>query len=279
MLADKFTGKGRDAETGLDYFGARHFSGAQGRFSSPDPTPNGISVSDPQSWNQYGYVGNRPLAFVDRNGKWATPVHGDIVTIALQGYLSAGELRQLIGEQYVMDADQSAGGSYKHAMHAFGQSADDATKQMWEFVASNLGSSSIDALGDALHTIQDYTSPEHRDASFQPRMWPGAAGAAFLFPSTIAHVLGEDSPEVNWSRFGLAVRFSMAAFMQWSPKRAQESGLTDATFEAAYQRRITNFIDSYYSLLDLDRKNWSHAYVKADAARQCALGNPAACGF
>jgi RHS repeat-associated protein len=32
----KFTGKERDAETGLDYFGARYFSGAQGRFTSPD---------------------------------------------------------------------------------------------------------------------------------------------------------------------------------------------------------------------------------------------------
>jgi RHS repeat-associated protein len=29
----KFTGKERDAETGLDYFGARYFSGAQGRFT------------------------------------------------------------------------------------------------------------------------------------------------------------------------------------------------------------------------------------------------------
>jgi RHS repeat-associated protein len=33
----KFTGKERDAESGLDYFGARYFSAAQGRFTSPDP--------------------------------------------------------------------------------------------------------------------------------------------------------------------------------------------------------------------------------------------------
>jgi hypothetical protein len=32
-----FTGKERDAETGLDFFGARYYSGAQGRFTSPDP--------------------------------------------------------------------------------------------------------------------------------------------------------------------------------------------------------------------------------------------------
>ena len=32
----KYTGKERDAETGLDHFGARYFSGAQGRWTSPD---------------------------------------------------------------------------------------------------------------------------------------------------------------------------------------------------------------------------------------------------
>ena len=32
-----FTAKERDAETGLDYFGARYYSGAQGRFTSADP--------------------------------------------------------------------------------------------------------------------------------------------------------------------------------------------------------------------------------------------------
>jgi len=36
-LRQRFTGKEGDAETGLDYFGARYFSGAQGRFTGPDP--------------------------------------------------------------------------------------------------------------------------------------------------------------------------------------------------------------------------------------------------
>ena len=35
--AAEFTGEERDAETGLDYFGARYFTGAQGRFTTPDP--------------------------------------------------------------------------------------------------------------------------------------------------------------------------------------------------------------------------------------------------
>jgi len=35
--AGEFTGKERDQETGLDYFGARYYGSALGRFTSPDP--------------------------------------------------------------------------------------------------------------------------------------------------------------------------------------------------------------------------------------------------
>jgi len=102
----QFTGKERDSESGLDYFGARYCGSALGRFTSPDPSPGGISVQDPESWNLYSYVRNRPLAMVDSNGKWATPIHGDIVTYALQGYVSAGDLAVLRNRQWVVDSDQ-----------------------------------------------------------------------------------------------------------------------------------------------------------------------------
>lgn len=66
----KFTGKERDAETGLDYFGARYYSGAQGRFTSPDPAAvTKRTVANPQKSNRYAYVLNNPLAFVDPNGE------------------------------------------------------------------------------------------------------------------------------------------------------------------------------------------------------------------
>ena len=61
-----FTGKERDTETGLDSFGARYFSGAQGRFASTDPL-DGWAV-DPQSWNEYAYARNNPLLYTDPSG-------------------------------------------------------------------------------------------------------------------------------------------------------------------------------------------------------------------
>ena len=58
----KFTGKERDGESGLDYFGARHYASSMGRFMQPDPA--GIWVADltvPQSWNLYSYALNNPI--------------------------------------------------------------------------------------------------------------------------------------------------------------------------------------------------------------------------
>ena len=72
----KFTGKERDAETGLDYFGARYFGGAQGRFTSPDRPQVDQHAEDPQSWNLYSYVRNNPLRFVDPTGTTLTVSQG-----------------------------------------------------------------------------------------------------------------------------------------------------------------------------------------------------------
>ena len=65
----KFTSKERDPETGLDYFGARYMSSAQGRFTSPDKPFADQHPNDPQSWNLYSYVRNNPLKNRDPNGQ------------------------------------------------------------------------------------------------------------------------------------------------------------------------------------------------------------------
>jgi RHS repeat-associated protein len=67
----KFTGQERDDETGFDFFQARYFYGAQGRFNSPDPvnTSGWSHPEDPQSWNGYAYSRNNPLTYIDPNGR------------------------------------------------------------------------------------------------------------------------------------------------------------------------------------------------------------------
>jgi len=72
-----FTQKERDTETGNDYFLARYYSSALGRFTTPDwsakvvPVPY-AQMDDPQSLNLYAYVRNNPLSRRDLDG------HADI---------------------------------------------------------------------------------------------------------------------------------------------------------------------------------------------------------
>jgi RHS repeat-associated protein len=82
----KFTGKERDVETGLHYFGARYYHETHGRFMSPDeftggpvdafssndPLPDSplpyADITNPQSLNKYTYTYNNPLRYTDPNG-------------------------------------------------------------------------------------------------------------------------------------------------------------------------------------------------------------------
>jgi RHS repeat-associated protein len=63
-VRQKFTGKERDDETGLDYFSARYYSSNQGRFTSADPLYIDLRrLTDPQQLNLYSYARNNPLKF------------------------------------------------------------------------------------------------------------------------------------------------------------------------------------------------------------------------
>ena len=74
----QFTGKERDAESGLHYFEARYLAGDLGRFLSPDPAyaePVQLEASrlrrlldHPQDFNLYAHAHNNPLAYTDPTG-------------------------------------------------------------------------------------------------------------------------------------------------------------------------------------------------------------------
>ena len=80
------TQKERDIETGLDYFGARYYSSAQGRFTSTDPYDINLErqyegdheqaykllyryITNPLRWNRYSYALNNPLKYIDPTGE------------------------------------------------------------------------------------------------------------------------------------------------------------------------------------------------------------------
>jgi RHS repeat-associated protein len=73
-----FTGKERDTESGNDYFEARYYSSAMGRFLSPDWASNPEAVpygiyTNPQTLNLYNYMRNNPLSGIDKDGHCGGP--------------------------------------------------------------------------------------------------------------------------------------------------------------------------------------------------------------
>ena len=89
-VRNRFTGKERDDETGLDYFLARYYSSTQGRFTGVDPFNIVVEkqkgkdeeerarilqsyLMQPQNWNRYAYTRNSPLTYTDPNGQCSAP--------------------------------------------------------------------------------------------------------------------------------------------------------------------------------------------------------------
>jgi RHS repeat-associated protein len=85
----RYTGKERDEESGLCYFGARYYAPWIGRWTSGDPV---------RKDNLYSFVRDNPVSFVDPDGKdggfWDRVRHSD--TVQFLGGAAAGGLSGLI---------------------------------------------------------------------------------------------------------------------------------------------------------------------------------------
>jgi RHS repeat-associated protein len=198
-INQKFTGKERDAESGLDYFGARYYGGGLGRFTSPDPSNLSVDFWLPQTWNRYAYALNNPLSIVDRNGLWPTYIHNEIINEAFPG-LSASQLKTLQKASYDTDYNNRVNGhgpqdpedSFVHGMSDGVHNQDPMAAQAMgdNFIAENESSAeqaqadwiasgntgiaptALTAFGNALHTVTDRTSPAHAGN----QRWNGTAG-------------------------------------------------------------------------------------------------------
>ncbi len=60
----KFTGKERDVETSLDYFGARYYDSWRGQWLSVDPRADKYP-----GWSPYMYSADNPIGFLDPDGR------------------------------------------------------------------------------------------------------------------------------------------------------------------------------------------------------------------
>jgi len=85
----KFSGKERDSESELDYFGARYYGRDQYRFISIDPnyTKNTVSFNS-KMFNSYSYCMNNPNRFIDPDGAYLVDIY-----VYRMGVLRSGKIR------------------------------------------------------------------------------------------------------------------------------------------------------------------------------------------
>ena len=102
----KFTGKEWDSESGLDYFGRRHYASTMGRWMTADPLnlTNARLLNPTNTLNKYVYGGNNPLKFIDRDGEDITifyrPPSGEFGDY---GHIMLGALNQDTGRTAFLD--------------------------------------------------------------------------------------------------------------------------------------------------------------------------------
>src|SRR3989339_35777 len=81
----RYTGQELDPSSGLYYYGQRYYQPEAGRFTQPDPVLKNLNdpqalkqqtgqdleqlLSNPQALNEYGYVQNNPVKYVDPGGE------------------------------------------------------------------------------------------------------------------------------------------------------------------------------------------------------------------
>lgn len=207
-----FTGKERDAETGLDYFESRYFSAAQGRFTSPDAMiAKKEWLSDPQRWNRYAYVRNNPMRYIDPNGEDLVIYYyyGSDLTDEQRKYLQANMMQI----QAAITAKFNKAGVEKVVFRAGTTLTDAQVREMQKnkptgvatlnFVNEKIGGQSVGGNGGT-------------DAPFSVVSLKGVAeGGLFASRANVDATMTFRLGEVASHELGHAVGFESNAFINW----------------------------------------------------------------
>jgi RHS repeat-associated protein len=202
----KFTGKERDAETGLDFFLARYYSAAQGRFMNPDIA--GPRLYDPQSFNKYNYTRNNPLKRIDPDGMYDEDVHYDL-TYALAYAAGFGDAQArgiACFDQHVDDNTFSSAG------WGIGDARQQRVNRLYHFPtrerlgaleANMVNDPTVKNFGIFLHVFQDSIS----HAGYDNMVW--------------GHASGGFDVDKTWKRPELAYNMAWTTYNVWLPLMRQ----------------------------------------------------------
>ena len=156
----RFTGQESDTESGLDYFGARHYTPSISRFMTADPDrETAANQLNPQSWNLYAYALNNPLRFVDLTGRMCTPV-GTVVPMPAgqEGWMIAGACEDGGGEGCtVQNWSTSSGGAFTETNCTAGSGIGTRTSKGPQWL-QNLINGITNDLRDASQSVSQWAS-------------------------------------------------------------------------------------------------------------------------
>src|SRR5207253_1817541 len=138
---------GLERDNGLNHATFRKYDNSSGRWSSPDPYGGSMSISDPQSFNRYAYVGNDPVNGIDPSGlDWFSDngfdaSMGGFVSegmVHITEYESRNHLRSDLGwgTFYGGSLVNDAYRDYQ-ARIAF-NSLDDDEKELWNYITGSI---------------------------------------------------------------------------------------------------------------------------------------------
>lgn len=149
----RYTGKERDDETGLYYHGARYYAPWLARWMSIDP------VDDGRGRSRYAYVNNKPISWVDPAGRYEEPVHGWLTyQFAMLAGFTQKEAATLALATAAPDHDPKREPLSVTNMAA-GRVRDihfpDQKTALARYDKASKQGGSLQALGSALHTLQD----------------------------------------------------------------------------------------------------------------------------
>jgi len=170
----QFSSKCHDDETDLLYYGFRYYRPSMGEWASRDLS------GETSGRNLYGFLGNDAVIMVDYLGLWPsanrflgvtfpTPLtHQNSIKRTIPKWAHATLFKATVE----VDTRQELEASYMHAMRAPWQTTGYAHQSANDFVRRSLVrtrelldhyslNAALESFGEALHTIQDATSPAH----------------------------------------------------------------------------------------------------------------------
>jgi RHS repeat-associated protein len=245
----QFAGKERDAETGLDYFGARYYANQLGRFLSPDSELRiGEAIAVPQLWNKYSYVTNNPVRKVDPDGRWGQDIHYVLTSVLAQaaGFsLSAARMIAFADQHTDSDPSKEPMGSPWSASavnrrEMFHFTVAERRTAMWQTYTE---SGSLEQLGTFLHAEQDSWSHAGLTAKYGQLQAPPGLNSSpdwrWFLPMRADRAAENTFIQLKRAAGGLGLKSNASWEQIQNLVAAANRSMTDVTFHRAISELCT----------------------------------------